>query len=140
MNYKIIDDKRYVRICLDNFSEDLTPVNDTFRVIILVDKRFVNSVDMTFLNRLDKIQINFRDLLDDGQKKIIKIIMQNIRLKDEIKKRQPNINYDLSNLLINCSGLLGEKCIPIKKCILKDTFFLNQGYIKIKKLIRIHIF
>ena len=104
MNYKIIDDKKYVRICLDNFSEDLTPVNDTFRVIILVDKRFVNSVDMTFLNRLDKIQINFRDLLDDGQKKLIKTIMQNIRLKDEIKKRQPNINYDLSNLLINCSG------------------------------------
>jgi len=100
MNYKIIDEKKYVRICLDNFSEDLTPVNDAFRVIILVDKRFVNSVDMAFLNRLEKMQINFRDLLDDGQKKLIKTIMQNIRLKDEIKKRQPNINYDLNNLLI----------------------------------------
>jgi len=42
MNYKIIDEKKYVRVCLDNFSEDLTPVNDLFRVIVLVDKRFVN--------------------------------------------------------------------------------------------------
>ena len=103
MNYKIIDEKKYVRICLDNFSEDLTPVNDAFRVIILVDKRFVNSVDMAFLNRLEKMQINFRDLLDEGQKKLIETIMEKIRLKLEIKKRQSKVNYDLNNLLINCS-------------------------------------
>ena len=102
MNYKIIDEKKYVRICLDNLSEDLTPVNDSFRVIVLVDKRFVNSVDMAFLNRLEKMQISFKDLLDEGQNKITKKISENINLKEEIKKRQPKINYDLNNLLINC--------------------------------------
>ena len=103
MNYKIIDEKKYVRICLDNFSEDLTPVNDAFRVIILVDKRFVNSVDMAFLNRLEKMQINFKDLLKQEQRNLIKTIMEKIQLKKEIKKRQTKINYDLNNLLINCS-------------------------------------
>ena len=102
MNYKIIDEKKYIRICLDNLSEDLTPVNDSFRVIVLVDKRFVNSVDMAFLNRLEKMQISFKDLLDEGQNKITKKISENINLKEEIKKRQPKINYDLNNLLINC--------------------------------------
>ena len=58
MNYKIIDEQKFVRICLDNFSEDLTPVNDSFRIIILVDKKFVNRVDMAFLNRLEKMQIS----------------------------------------------------------------------------------
>ena len=103
MNNKIIDEKKFVRIYLDNFSEDLTTVNDSFRVIILVDKRFVNSVDMAFLNRLEKMHINFRDLFDDGQKKLIETIIGNIRLKKEIKKSQSKINYDLNNLFINFS-------------------------------------
>ena len=102
MNYKIIDEKKYVRICLDNFSEYLTPVNDAFRAIILVEKRFVNSVDMAFLNRLEKMKIKFDDLLDEGQKALIKTIMKTIRIKDEIKRRKQKINYDLNNLLINC--------------------------------------
>ena len=38
MNYKIIDEQKYVRIYLDNFSEDLTPVIDSFRIIILVER------------------------------------------------------------------------------------------------------
>ena len=140
MNYKIIDEKKYVRICLDNFSEDLTPVNDAFRVIILVDKRFVNSVDMAFLNRLEKIQINFRDLLDDGQKKLIKTIMQNIRLKDEIKKRQPNINYDLNNLLINCSeqeigGLVYYFSIENKNKKSNENDIIDNIYNKISNIL-----
>ena len=51
MNYKIIDDQKFVRICLDNFSDQLTPVNDTFKIIVLVGKEFMNDVDMAFLNR-----------------------------------------------------------------------------------------
>ena len=68
MNYKIIDEQKFVRICLENFSEQLTPVNDSFKIIILVDKKFVNSVDMAFLNRLEKMQISFKDLLDNEEK------------------------------------------------------------------------
>ena len=140
MNYKIIDEKKYVRICLDNFSEDLTPVNDAFRVIILVDKRFVKSVDMAFLNRLEKIQINFRDLLDEGQKKLIEIIMENIRLKKEIRKRQSRINYDLNNLLINCSeqeigGLVYYFSIENKNKKASENDIIEKIYDKISNIL-----
>ena len=64
MNYKLIDDQKFVRICLDNFTEQLTPVNETFKIIVLVDKKFVNKLDIAFLNRLEKMQISFQDLLD----------------------------------------------------------------------------
>ena len=140
MNYKIIDEKKYVRICLDNFSEDLTPVNDAFRVIILVDKRFVSSVDIAFLNRLEKMQINFRDLLDEGQKKLIETIMQNIRLKNEIKKRQSKINYDLNNLLINCSeqeigGLVYYFSMENKNKKANENDIIDRVYDKISNIL-----
>ena len=102
MNYKIIDEQKYVRIYLDNFSEVLTPVNDSFRIIILVDKKFINSVDIAFLNRLEKIKISFRDLLNTRQKELQKVILNEIRLKEEIEKEESKINYDLNQLLINC--------------------------------------
>ena len=104
MNYHIIDEQKYVRICLDNkFNEVLTPINDAFKIIILAEQRFINSFDLALLNRLEKMEINFQDLLDEGQNIIIETIMENIRLTDEIKKKQSNINYNLDNLLINCN-------------------------------------
>ena len=102
MNYKIIDEQKFVRICLDNFSENLTLINDSFRIIILVDKNFVNTTDLAFLNRLEKMQIDIRDLLDNEQKQMIKSILEEIRLKEEIKKKQSKVNYNLYQLLINC--------------------------------------
>ena len=101
-NYQIIDDQKYVRICLDNFSEQLTRVNESFRIIILVDKKFINSVDNAFLNRLEKIQIHFSDLLDENSKKILKEILEDIKIKDYIKEENEKFNYDLNYLLINC--------------------------------------
>ena len=98
MNYKIIDGQKYARICLDNFNEYLSPVNDSFRIIILVDKKFFNSVDKTFLNRLEKMKISFRDLLNPTQKELQKKIINEINLKTEIKKVQSKINYDLNQL------------------------------------------
>ena len=100
MNYKIIDEKKYVRICLENFSEQDTPVDESFRIIILVDREFIDSVDMAFLNRLEKLQINFKELLNNEQIKIIKNILNKIELKKSIKRVK--VNYDLNNLLINC--------------------------------------
>ena len=67
--YKLIDDQRFVRICLDNFSEQLTPVSESFKIIVLVDKKYVNKIDMAFLNRLEKMQISFQDLLDKDKEK-----------------------------------------------------------------------
>ena len=103
MNYKVIDDQKFVRICLDNFNEQLTPVNDTFKIIVLVDNKFVNKTDMAFLNRLEKMQISFRDLLDNEQNELIKNIQVEIGLKESINREKKKFNYDLNNLLINCN-------------------------------------
>ena len=103
MNYKVIDDQKFVRICLDNFNEQLTPVNDTFKIIVLVDNKFVNKTDIAFLNRLEKIQISFKDLLDSEQNEFIRNIQKNIGLIESINREKKNYNYDLNNLLINCN-------------------------------------
>ena len=102
MNYKIIDEQKYARICLDNNSEQLTRVSESFRILILVDKKFVGSVDNAFLNRLEKIQIHFSDLLDDKKKLLVKEILETIKLKEYIKEEKSRFNYDLNNLIINC--------------------------------------
>jgi hypothetical protein len=102
MNYKIIDEQKYARICLDNNSEQLTRVSESFRILILVDKKFVGSVDNAFLNRLEKIQIHFSDLLDDKEKLLVKEILEKIKLKEYIKEEKSRFNYDLNNLIINC--------------------------------------
>ena len=62
MNYIIKDEEKCVRICFDSFSESLTPVNDNFRIVILLDKKIVNQTDFAFLNRLEKVKIKFEKL------------------------------------------------------------------------------
>jgi hypothetical protein len=42
------------------------------------------------------------DLLNNTQKDLIKTILNEIRLKEDIKKAQSKSNYDLNHLLINC--------------------------------------
>ena len=140
MNYKIIDEQKYVRICLDNFSEDLTPVNDSFRIIILVEQKFVDTVDMAFLNRLEKIQIHLEDLLDKEQKNLIKKILEEIRLTEQIKEEQKKINYDLDNLLINCNreeigGLVYYYFLENKKEAINEDDIKDKIYTKISNLL-----
>ena len=110
MNYIIKDEQKFARICLDNFSEQLTLVNDAFRIIILVDRQFVNEVDIAFLNRLEKMKITFDQLLDNEQKLLSKAINEEINFEHQIgnyenkdeKKNENKINYSLKDLLINC--------------------------------------
>jgi len=40
---------------------------------------------MTFLNRLEKMQISFNHLLDDEQKNFIRDILDEIKFKHDIK-------------------------------------------------------
>ena len=70
VNYIIINERKYERTSLENFREQDTLISDAFRIIILVDKAFIDKIDMTFLNALEKMQINFSDLLDNEQKNI----------------------------------------------------------------------
>ena len=99
-NYIVKDEENCVRICLDSFSEQLTPVNDLFRIIILVDRKFINEIDFAFLNRLEKMKISFEKLLDDDQKNFAKNIINDIDFERHIESQK--INYELKDLLINC--------------------------------------
>ena len=100
-NFQMINGKKFARICLDNFDDQLTEVNNGFRIIILVDKRFVNKCDLAFLNRLEKMIVSFDQLLDDRLKKISNNLINDIKLKSTINLYD-NVNYSLKNLLINC--------------------------------------
>ena len=142
MNYKLIDDQKFVRICLENFSEQLTPVSESFKIIVLVDKKFVKKLDMAFLNRLEKMQISFQDLLDKDKEenqsitKLIENIDREIKLKEEIEKKKSTFNYDLKSLLVNCNeqeigGLVyylyfkyaNERSDNINEDVIKETVY-----------------
>ena len=121
-----------MRICLENFSEQLTPVDDSFKIIVLCNEKFVNEIDLAFLNRLEKMKIQFEDLLETDEKRSISKIIENIKLNElneKIEEEQVKFNYDLSNLLINCNKqdieglayylLLGTK----QENIIKDKIY-----------------
>ena len=140
MNYKVIDDQKFVRISLENFSEQLTPVSDSFKIIVLVDQKFVNKVDMAFLNRLEKMQIQFEDLLDKPQRDLIRKILEEIRLKECIEEERGKFNYDLNILLINCSeqdigGLVYYLCLENKKENPNENNIKDIIYTKISNLL-----
>ena len=99
MNYIIKDEEKCVRICFDSFSEYLIPVKDSFRIVILVDKKFINEIDFAFLNRLEKMKITFEELLDNKQKIFAQKIIKDIDFKKHIENAK--INYSLRDLLIN---------------------------------------
>ena len=100
-NYIIKNNKNLVRICLENFNEQLTEVNKKFRVIILEDKKYVDECNLAFLNRLEKLNLSFDKLLDNDLKRISRNLLDEIKLKISINKYK-DINYSLKDLLINC--------------------------------------
>ena len=100
-NYIIKNNKKFVRICLENLEEDLTEVSEKFRVIIFVDKRFVDKCDLAFLNRLEKMNLSFDKLLDKDLETISNEVIDEMNLKEAIRKCK-NINFSLKDLLINC--------------------------------------
>jgi len=134
MNYIIKDEQKYFRICLNNCSEQLTPINDLFRIIILMDRKKNQEADMDFLNRLEKTKITFDKLLDDEESKLAKRINEELNLKYYIGQFQKtSIRYNLKNLLINCGkeeteGLIFNLCFEIKKK--KNINNINEEEIK----------
>jgi len=134
MNYIIKDEQKYFRICLNNCSEQLTPINDLFRIIILMDRKKNQEADMDFLNRLEKTKITFDKLLDDEESKLAKRINEELNLKYYIGQFQKtSIRYNLKNLLINCGkeeteGLIFNLCFEIKKK--KNINNINEKEIK----------
>ena len=102
-NYIIKDEKKFIRICLENDNEQLTLVNDRFRIIILVDKKYVNKCELAFLNRLEKMILSFDKLLDKRLEPIANSLIEELRFKKIIKKYK-KMNYSLKDLLINCGN------------------------------------
>ena len=128
-NFIIKDGKQYARICLGNYSEQHTPINRSFRVIVMVDKNYLDKVEPPFLNRFEKMILSFSQLIDDKQKKIAEIISFEL----DMKKYEYKINYRLKNLLIGChkTHLLAminyeigsdEKNIKNEKTIIENIF------------------
>ena len=62
MYYTIKEEQKYARICFDSCNEQLIPVNDLFRMIILVDRRLLNEIEKDFLNRFEKMKITLDKL------------------------------------------------------------------------------
>ena len=141
MNYKIIDEQKFFRICFENFSEQLTPVSDSFKIINLVDKKFVEKVDTAFLNRFEKIKItSFKKLLNNSKKDLIKAIEEEIGLNDEIYLKRNKFNYDLGHLLINSneeeiSGLVYYLLSEAKKEDINENNIKDKIFTKISNLL-----
>jgi len=98
-NYVIKDGQKYSKIIIDNFNEQLIPVNDLFKIIILVDRKFMDELDFGFLSRFEKIKITYDQLLDNQIKILTKRIIEEINLNYYIEQRK--INYEIKDLLIN---------------------------------------
>ena len=120
MNNIIKDEQKYSKICLDNYNGQLMMVNDYFRIVVLVDRKFINEVDIEFLNRFEKMIITFDKLLDKEQISLAKIIIDEINFEYHLNENRKLINYKLKDLLINCGkeeveGLVYYFSTEIKK-------------------------
>jgi MoxR-like ATPase len=105
MNYIINNGKKFVRIALENFNDQLTEVNEEFRIIVLTDRRSVRKYELAFLNRFEKMILSFGKLLNDDLKRISRNLIKDIKLEatiNDYNNENDKINYSLKDLLINC--------------------------------------
>ena len=79
MNFIIKDKKKYERIYMANFSDQLIFTNHKFRCIIIADKKLIDKTHSPFLSWFEKQIINFDKLLDHTY--LSKEIIDEISLK-----------------------------------------------------------
>ena len=129
MNYIKKKEQKYAEIYLDHFRKIITPINDLFRIIILVDRENMNEIDIALLNRLEKMKITFNQLLDEEQIVKTKRIIDEINLEYHIENiKKSVVKYNLKDLLINCGkeaieGFFYNLDIMIKK---KENTNINE--------------
>ena len=103
MNYIIKDGKTYARICHGNYSDQLALVNKLFRIVIMVDKKYIDKMESPFLNRFEKIIINIRELLNPFQRKISSDLLKyECDFKSKFEKQENKLKYNVGDLLIGC--------------------------------------
>ena len=99
-NFIIKDGKQYARICHGNYSDQYTPINREFRVIIMVNKKYLNKVEPPFLNRFEKMLLSFSQLISQKQEELAKTIADEFDIN--VNKLNYRVNYRLRDLLIGC--------------------------------------
>ena len=103
MNYIIKDGKTYARICHGNYSDQLALINKLFRIVIMVDKKYIDKMESPFLNRFEKFIIKFNELLNPLQKNISSNLLKNeCDFKSKFEKIENKLNYNIKDLLIGC--------------------------------------
>ena len=96
------DKKNYARICQGNFSDQLTLVNESFRIIILVNKHYLDKVEPPLLNRFEKMILYFSEMVTENQRKLADIIINELDIKKYKNELSDKIQYELEDLLIGC--------------------------------------
>ena len=144
-NFIIKDGKKYARICHGNFSDQLTHINEKFKIIIMVNKKFLDKVDPPFLNRFEKMIISFDKLISEKEKAIADNILGELDLKKYINRLNYKVNYELKDLLIGCrkEDILGmiyyelnsNESNDTKEGEKRDEIIKNKIFNKIYKLL-----
>ena len=119
---------------MDNFRKIITHINDLFKIIIIVDRENMNEIDISLLNRLEKMKITIEKLLDDEQIVKIKRIIDEINLEYYIENFQKSaFKYNLKDLLINCGKEEIEGFIYNLDIMKKKTENMNINEEEIKE-------
>ena len=101
-NFIIKDGKQYARICHGNYSDQYTPINREFRVIIMVNKNYLDKVEPPFLNRFEKMILSFSQLISKKQEELAKLIVDEFDVNKFANELKYKVNYRLRDLLIGC--------------------------------------
>ena len=101
-NFIIKDGKFYARICHGNFYDQYTHINEEFRTIIMVNKKYLENVDPPFLSRFEKMILSFDKLISKKQRDLADEISGKLDMKTFVNKYDYQINYELKDLLIGC--------------------------------------
>ena len=96
------DGKNYARICQGNFSDQLTLVNEAFKVIILVNKKYLNKVEPPFISRFEKMILYFSEMMKERERNIADDILKTLDMKKVQDRLIYKIQYELEDLLIGC--------------------------------------
>ena len=103
-NFTVLSNKNYARLAVGSSVNTFSLVNDKFRCIIDTDIEQIDNEEAPFLNRFEKNIMSFEYLLDRD------LIKESENIKNTLselvkynEKEFQGINYDLSQLLINCN-------------------------------------
>ena len=96
-NFLSMDERKYCRIHLGKFEQKFIEVNNSSKIIIIADEPYLNKLDTSFINKFEKINVNF---LNKEQKKLTQKLLNEMNLNSIITNDEIKINYSLENLLI----------------------------------------